>query len=65
MYVFFRFSIVFFFRVLMSGGWEACAVSRGDGAGTFMFSDGGMYVGDMKDGNFHGQGMSCARDDEL
>ncbi len=43
---------------------DACAVSRGDGAGTMTLADGDKYVGEFKDDKVHGQGMSCARDDE-
>jgi hypothetical protein len=44
--------------------WDACAVLRGDGAGTFTLPDGSKYVGEYKDGKYHGQGMSCARGDK-
>ena len=51
-------------RLDVGGVWDACAVSRGDGAGTFTWPNGDKYVGDWKDDKWHGQGMSCARGDE-
>ena len=44
--------------------WDACAVSRGDGAGTLTEANGDKYVGDWKDDQKHSWGMSCARGDE-
>jgi hypothetical protein len=45
---------------LMSGVvWDACSVSRWDGAGTMTWPDGVKYVGNWKDGNMNGHGMSC------
>ncbi len=38
-------------------------MSRGDGAATWTWADGTTYVGEFKDGEVYGQGMSCANDD--
>ncbi len=51
-------------RLDVGGVWDACAVSRGVGAGTFTSADGSKYVGEYKDGKQHGQGMSCACGDK-
>ncbi len=34
------------------------------GAGTLTGANGNKYVGEFKDGNYHGRGMSCARGDK-
>ena len=46
----------------VGGVWDACAVSRGDGAGTLTYASGRTYVGEFKDDQMHGQGMSCVRE---
>jgi hypothetical protein len=55
--------ILFFFE--MFGFHSHLTVLQVDGAGTYTWTNGDKYVGDWKDGNKHGQGMSCARCDKL
>ncbi len=62
---FLLFFYCFHFSCLDVGVWDACAVSRGYGAGTYTLLDGDKYVGEFKGGKRHGQGMSCVRGDKL